>query len=172
MKKLREIQFLKANRYTNTIHLSTTELDDAILGKFYTEITFFNIDILKKEDYFNDFFKILDMHFIKYTKDNKPESLYIPSQAEIISLDDGFIDAYYDSEFANQKDEILHLTKGFDINKSIITYNVDYPNILELRFDSLFATNESCKNESIWDIHDSEVKKLFKESILNRLNKK
>lgn len=169
MKKLRKIHFLNSKRYNNAIHITLTELDDTLLEKFSAEITFADIKILKKEEHFNDFINTLNMFFMEYCKGNKPDSIYIPSRVEIISLDDGFIDAYYDSKYADEKDEVLYLTQGCDINKSIITYNIEMPNIIEIRFDSLFSKNEKGSTKSIWDICNKEVKNLFRESILNKL---
>lgn len=170
MKKLREIYFLKTNRYNHAIHILIHELDDNVLEKYNMEITFSDIKILKKDEYFNDFINATMRFFMEYTKGNRPEPIYIPSQVEIISLDDGFIDAYYDSKFASEKDEVLHLTQGFDINKSIITYNIDMPNIIELRFNSMYCKNEKNILNSIWEVSKGEIKELFKETLLNKIN--
>ena len=169
MKKIRTIHFLNSNRYNNAVHFMITELDDALLERFNIEVTFADMKVLKKQEHFDDFINALSRLFMEYTRGNRPEPLYIPLEAEIISLDDGFVDAYYDNKYASEKDEVLHLTQGFDINKSIITYNIDMPNIIELRFDSLFSKDETGSTNSIWNICDGEVKNLFRESILNKL---
>lgn len=169
MKKLREIYFLKTNRYNHAIHVLMHELEDNLLEKYNMEITFSDMKILKKNEYFNDFIEATLRFFMDYTKGNRPEPIYIPSQAEIISLDDGFIDAYYDSKFASEKDEVLHLTEGFDISKSIITYNIEMPNIIELRFNSMYCKNERNILNSIWQVNRGEVKESFRESLLSKL---
>lgn len=170
MKGLRKICFLKTNRYNHAIHISINELSNNLLEKYNMEITFYDIKLLKKDDYFNEFINIMLHFFMEYTKDNRPEPIYIPSQVEIISLDDGFIDAYYDSQFANEKDEILYLTKGFDISKPIITYDIDLPNTIEIRFNSMYCINEKNVSSSIWEVCDNEIRDLFKDVLLNSLN--
>lgn len=172
MKRLREIYFLKSNRYNHAIHISINELDNNVLEKYNMEITFSDIKILRKDEYFNDFINAITHFFMEFTKGNRPDPVYIPSQVEIISLDDGFVDAYYDSKFADEKDEILHLTQGYEISKSIISYDIELPNIIELRFNSMYCKNERNIINSIWEISNYEIKELFKESILNKINKK
>lgn len=166
MKELRKICFLKTNRYNHAIHISIKEIKDSLFDKYSMDITVYDISLLKKDDYFNSFINTLVHFFMEYTKENRPESIYIPSEVEIISLDDGFIDAYYDSKFANEKDKMLYLTKGFDISKSIISYNISSPNTLELKFSSMYCINEKNISSSIWDICNCEVKNSFKDIIL------
>ena len=168
MNKLGEIMFLDGNNQSSAVHLRISELEDAYLEKFIIEATFLNINLLKYQFIFDRFVDELVRLFMRYTKKNRPEPIYIPSQAEIISLDQGFIDAYYDIEFASDKDEVLYLTKGYDINKSIITYDFVEQNSLEIKFDSLFSKNENGKVSSIWDIFNMEVRALLFESIIQK----
>lgn len=170
MEKLRTIRFLNSNKYNNAVHFMITELEDAILERFSIEVTFADMKVLKKKEHFDDFINILSAIFMEYTRLSKPEPLYIPIEAEIISLDEGFIDAYYDIKYATEKDEILYLTKGYDINKSILTYDIDTPNIIDIRFDSLFSRNDKGSVNSIWNICNGEIKELFRTSILNKIN--
>lgn len=169
-KILRKIYFLNPNNPQHTIHISLREQKDTLLEKYCMEITFADIKILNEKIYFNKLLRAITNSFIDYTKRKKAESIYVPSNCEIISFDEGFIDVYYDSIFAIDKDEALHLTTGLDINKSIIVYDIDLPNAIELKFNSLFAIDENNKIKSIWEISNKEVLELFKESIENKIN--
>lgn len=170
MNRLSEVSFLNNNDPNSVAHIRISELEDAYLEKFIIEVTFIDISILRNQYLFDKLISDTVRLFMRFTRYNKPDPIYIPTEAEIISLDKGFIDAYYDIEFASDKDEILYLTKGYDINKSIITYNFIERNGIELKFDSLFSKNEYGKLSSIWDIFNKEVRALLYESIIQRTN--